>query len=232
MTTAKATTKTPKSPKNKIKSSILPWRFGLFLLLLASMAGFALILPWQQAIMAGFDLAALGFFVTLPPLFACDTATMREHSKENEANRFVALVITTIVMLAVLVSVATVLAGKGRESPLDIAFIVSTLAAAWLFSNTVFALHYAHLFYVADQHGNKAGAKAAKDCGGVDFPLTSEPEYWDFIYFAFTLGMTFQTSDVEITLVHWRRVVTFHCLAAFVFNLGVLAFSINVLSGG
>jgi uncharacterized membrane protein len=44
--------------------------------------------------------------------------------------------------------------------------------------------------------------------------------------------MTFQTSDVDITLVHWRKVVTFHCLAAFVFNLGVLAFSINVLSGG
>lgn len=215
-----------------VKSSFLPWRFGLFLVLLASMAGFALILPWQQALMAGFDVAAFGFFTTLPPLFRSDSAMMRKHSKENEANRLVALIVTTIVMLAVLVSVATILAGKGGESPIDIAFIVTTLAAAWLFSNTVFALHYAHLFYVADKDGNKAGAKEARDCGGVDFPLTSEPRYWDFVYFAYTLGMTFQTSDVEITLVHWRKVVTFHCLAAFVFNLGVLAFSINVLSGG
>ncbi len=215
-----------------VRTAILPWRFGLFLLLLASMAGFALVLPWQQALMAGFDVAAMGFFVTLRPLFRCDTAMMRTHSKENEANRLVALIVTTVVMLAVLVSVATILAGKGVETPLEIGFIVATLIAAWLFSNTVFALHYAHLFYVADQDGKRVGAKAAIDCGGVNFPDTAEPDYWDFVYFAYTLGMTFQTSDVEITLVHWRKVVTFHCLAAFVFNLGVLAFSINVLSGG
>lgn len=226
MATAKATAKTA------VKSSILPWRFGLFLLLLASMAGFALILPWQPAVMAGFDLAALGFFVTLPPLFKCDTAAMRMHSKENDANRLVALIVTSAVMLAVLVSIATILTGKGAEKPLDIIFIIGTLALAWLFSNTVFALHYAHLFYVADPDAKKTGTKAARDSGGVDFPETDEPGYWDFVYFAYTLGMTFQTSDVAVTLVHWRKVSTFHCLVAFVFNLGVLAFTINFLSGG
>jgi uncharacterized membrane protein len=53
--------------------------------------------------------------------------------------------------------------------------------------------------------------------------------YWDFVYFAFTLGMTFQTSDVTITSERIRRIVTIHCLAAFFFNIGVLAFTINVL---
>ena len=63
-------------------------------------------------------------------------------------------------------------------------------------------------------------------------PGTDEPDYWDFVYFAFTLGMTFQTSDVSITDRRIRRVVLGHSLAAFVFNLGVLAFTINVLGGG
>jgi uncharacterized membrane protein len=86
----------------------------------------------------------------------------------------------------------------------------------------VFALHYAHLFYVQNR-------KLRADSGGVAFPKEKEPDYWDFVYFSFTLGMTFQTSDVEIDSGRFRRVVTFHCLAAFVYNLGVLAFTINVL---
>ena len=65
----------------------------------------------------------------------------------------------------------------------------------------------------------------------IRFPLSSEPEYWDFIYFAFTLGMTFQTSDTEITTVGIRRTAILHSLAAFVFNLGVLGFTINLLGG-
>ena len=89
-----------------------------------------------------------------------------------------------------------------------------------MLSNTVYALHYAHLAY-----GDEL------QCKGLSFPGTNEPLYWDFVYFAFTLGMTFQTSDVTISDQRIRRVVTLHCLAAFVFNIGVLAFTINVLGG-
>jgi len=67
--------------------------------------------------------------------------------------------------------------------------------------------------------------------GGIDFPGKDPPVYADFAYFAFTLGMTFQTSDVNVGDKSIRNVVTLHCLAAFVFNLGILAFTINVLGG-
>ena len=67
---------------------------------------------------------------------------------------------------------------------------------------------------------------------GLRFPEDDKPDYWDFIYYAFCLGMTFQTSDVSVTDSRFRRVSTGHCLAAFVFNLGVIAFTINVLGGG
>ena len=63
----------------------------------------------------------------------------------------------------------------------------------------------------------------------LEFPGTTQPLYWDFVYFAFTLGMTFQTSDVAIKDERIRRVVILHSFTAFVFNIGVLAFTINVL---
>ena len=74
--------------------------------------------------------------------------------------------------------------------------------------------------------------EGAEDARGIEFPQTPEPNYWDFIYFATCLGMTFQVSDMYITSSRLRKVVMFHCLAAFVFNLGILAFTINVLGGG
>ena len=98
-----------------------------------------------------------------------------------------------------------------------IGLVVATLALSWLFSNTVYALHYAHIYYIKDDDGEG-------DHKGVAIPNADEPDYWDFLYFAYTLGMTFQTSDVEICSRHIRRVVTFHCLLAFVFNIGVIAF--------
>ena len=69
------------------------------------------------------------------------------------------------------------------------------------------------------------------DFGGIEFPHTAEPSYIEFIYFAFTVGMTFQTSDTVITCTRIRLVVIGHGVAGFVFNIGVLAFTINVLGG-
>jgi uncharacterized membrane protein len=89
----------------------------------------------------------------------------------------------------------------------------------------VYTLHYAHLFYGRDDDGSG-------DAGGLDFPDTKEPDYWDFLYFSYTLGMTFQTSDVTIASRRMRRVALGQSLAAFVFNLGVLAFTINTIGGG
>jgi uncharacterized membrane protein len=180
-------------------------------------------LGWAQGSMAGFDVAAILFFAAISPLLDDRADQMRESAKKNDANRAGLLIITGIVMGVVLASVASELMQDGRPKPWEIVLIVGTLCLAWLFSNVIYALHYAHLFYT--------GAKG-KDAGGVSFPDTKEPNYWDFLYFSTCLGMTFQVSDMNITSGRMRRVVMFHCLAAFVFNLGIIAFSINVLGGG
>ncbi|KTF70739.1 DUF1345 domain-containing protein [Sphingomonas sp. HT-1] len=173
--------------------------------------------------MLAFDLGALLFLALCAPMLRHQSDAMRRSACNNDANRLMLLGITGAVTIIILIAVASELMERHAPQPATLALILGTLALSWTFSNGVYALHYAHLFYTA--------APGGRDSGGLEFPKTPEPNYWDFLYFAFCLGMTFQTSDVTVTSRQMRRVVTLHCLAAFVFNLGVLAFTINVLGG-
>lgn len=181
---------------------------------------------WSTGTMIGFDIAAAVFLVSIVPLLRrADSAAIRASAARNDANRAMLLALTAATSLAILAAVTGELIAKGAVPAPKIALVLTTLALSWLFANTVYALHYAHMFYRRDEeHGG--------DEGGLDFPGCDEPDYSDFLYFAFTLGMTFQTSDVSITDRSLRRTVTVHSLAAFVFNLGIVAFTINVLGGG
>jgi uncharacterized membrane protein len=209
--------------QTRIGDRIAPPRFILFALILVGAAtGLVPVLGMTRGVLTGFDAAALLFIGSLVPLLRQgQAAKMRARAARNDANRAVLLVFCGIVMFVVLVAVGGEL--RGRNSTVTIALVVGTLILAWLFSNIVYALHYAHLYYSADGGG---------DAGGLQFPDTAEPDYWDFLYFSVTLGMTFQTSDVSIASRRMRRVVTGQCLAAFIFNLGVIAFTVNVLGGG
>ena len=205
-----------------IGNKIAPPRFLMFVAIFV--AGLFVAIPplgWGRGTMAAFDVAAAVFLVAISTILRRgEAAQMR---KANDANRTVLLGLTGVTTLVVLVAVAKEL--QGKSDVIAIVLVIVTLVLAWLFSNIVYALHYAHLFY-ADADGD------GKDEGGLDIPNCAEPDYWDFLYFSFTLGMTFQTSDIEITSQRMRMVSLGHCLAAFVFNLGILAFTINTLGGG
>jgi uncharacterized membrane protein len=216
--------------RRHLGSVVAPPRFLAFLgaVAVGVPTGISL-LGWREGMMAGFDLAAILFLLLYLPLLGYRADQMRAAAVRNDANRVLLLVVSAVVVLAVLVSVASELSQKGAPKTGAVSLIVATLALAWFFSNITYALHYAHIFY-SDAAGDADGD--GPDRGGLDFPKTDEPDYWDFIYFAFCLGMCFQTSDVDMTSGTMRRTATAHCLLAFIFNLGVLAFTINVLGGG
>jgi len=212
-----------------IGNRIAPKRFLLFLLLLA--AAFLGIWfglgrhDWADGIATAFDVAALLFLASLAPLVGyADARAMRAHAAENDANRGFVLVLTTLLTVVVMAAISGQAPGAREGEPLAIAKLIGTLLTIWLFANVVYALHYAHVYYARDE-------RTGSDAGGLVFPATAEPAYGDFAYFAFTLGMTFQTSDVEVTAPHVRRVVLLHSFGAFLFNIGVIAFAINVLGG-
>jgi len=214
-----------KPHRKGIGNIIAPPRFLLFIAVTV-VAGW-LLLPRvgpHFGIMLAFDAGAAAFLLSAVPLLGHRASGMRESACRNDANRPMLLLITVIVGVAVFTSIAAELMSGIKSNPWALPAILGTLALSWTFSNTIYALHYAHIFYTAARNG--------ADAGGLEFPDTKEPDYWDFLYFAICLGMTFQTSDVTISSRRLRRVVTAHCLAAFVFNLGILAFTINVLGGG
>lgn len=199
----------------------MPWRYALFGGLCLIAAPLSLLMPWQEAFLIGFDAGALAYFLTLPRLFGQDAAGIRKEAARADPEAKMLLLLTAIVLLVIMVSIATVLVEKQDGDNLAVLLCLATLAVAWCFSNMVYTLHYAHLYY-SDRDGG--------DRKGLQFPQEDKPDYWDFAYFAFTIGMTFQTSDVTISGSHIRRIVTLQSLAAFIFNLGILAFSINILA--
>ena len=97
------------------------------------------------------------------------------------------------------------------------ALAVVTILLSWTFIHAIFTLHYAYVYY-----GERA------DCGGLVFPDDDRPDYWDFVYFAFVIGMTFQVSDVQITSKELRRAVVAHGTVAFLFNVAILALVVNL----
>ena len=201
---------------------IAPARFIAFAVLLVLIGGISVgFVGWRLGFMIGFDVASAVFLLSCYELLDDAPNDMRANARRNDANRPALLALTFVMGLLILTIVASELMEKDHAAPGTIALIVLTLVLAWFFSNTVYTIHYAHLFYTNSEENT--------DVGGLAFPQTSEPNYWDFIYFSFCLGMTFQTSDVEVTNTYMRRAVTFHCLAAFIFNIGILAFSINSL---
>ena len=98
--------------------------------------------------------------------------------------------------------------------------------ASWTLTHTMFALHYAHLYY-----GDDPVRKGAQDRRGLKFPNEPLPDFWDFLYYAFVVGMTCQVSDVQVDSRHMRRLTLSHGVLAFFFNAVILALAVNFIAG-
>jgi uncharacterized membrane protein len=99
----------------------------------------------------------------------------------------------------------------------------TTLVLSWIFVHTMFAIRYAHYFYGDPDEDGQHRA-------GLSFPATQHPDFWDFMYYAFVVGMTCQVSDVQVESREMRRLTLVHGVLAFFFNAGVLALAVNILA--
>lgn len=184
---------------------------------------FTALLPGEEAVIAGFDLAVFAFAASCVPLWRSGNAdVMRMQARRDDAGQFLLLVLSGLISAVVLAALSLLILDKGKLGVGGIALLVMTLIASWTFTNLIFAFHYARLYYLP---------REGKDHEGLDFPGGCTPDFSDFVNFAFVIGMTCQTADITITETAMRRVSTFHGLFAFAFNLGILALSVNVLAG-
>jgi uncharacterized membrane protein len=154
-----------------------------------------------------------------------DPCQMHRRARQQDEG---ALVILTLVVIAALASLGAIVAElsvakdfTGSAKLAHIALAAATIIASWAFTQVMFALHYAHDYYSAVSRGQS---------GGLIFPETTEPDYFDFLYFAAVIGTSGQTADVSISSKAMRRVGLVHCVLAFMFNTSLVALLINVAS--
>lgn len=173
---------------------------------------------WRYGLLSGWMVASAGFlswmWATIWPMDQHHTAS---HARQEDAGRAVIDLIVLSASVVSLLAIGLVLAGSGNRITQALLSVVS-VALAWGVVHTMFATRYARLYY-------------AEPLGGIGFNQDDPPQYSDFAYFAFTVGMTFQVSDTEITTKEIRAVTLRHALLSYLFGAVILAITINLVAG-
>jgi uncharacterized membrane protein len=177
---------------------------------------------WPIAALLGWDVAAIAFALWVwQATHGLDAAATRRAATAQDDSRLAADAVLVAASVVSLVGVALALVRASESAGLAraaiIAVAVVSVIASWFAVHVVFLLRYAHLYY--------------RESGGMEFHSAGDPTYADFAYVAFTVGMTFQVSDTNITSPHIRRTVLRHALLSYVFGIAVIALTINVVAG-
>ena len=161
-------------------------------------------------------------------IMRADAHLTRRRARTYDQAAYIILLLVTNAACASIVAIGFVMGDVKSlafwPKALHVGLSIAALVLSWMLIHTVFAFHYARRYY----------APASLDEGpaaGLRFPGVDEPDYFDFAYYSFVVGMTSQVSDVAVTSAHMRRTTLAHGVLSFLFNIAVLAMSINVLSG-
>lgn len=176
------------------------------------------------------DVYALSYCITSWIVFFARTCTqIRQHAREEDGSRIFVYLVIMLSSFASLFTVLLLISSDDLKDTTPYVYVpvaILGMLLSWMMVHITFAFHYAHLFYDDDEDGN-----SHKHAGGLNFPNENKPDYLDFAYFSFIIGMTFQVSDVEVTSRKLRRMVLLHSLLAFGLNTFVVALTINLIAG-
>ncbi|HUK63209.1 MAG TPA: DUF1345 domain-containing protein [Dongiaceae bacterium] len=177
----------------------------------------AFFIHWQLAILLGWivtaGLMSAWILILVIPLDEEATARVALHEDDSRPAAEIVLLLAAVFSLS---GVATALSGATRDNRVATALIaLVSVSVAWLVVQLLYTLRYAHLYY--------------RDGGGIDFNQEEKPDYRDFMYVSFTLGMTYQVSDTNISSRPIRRTMTNQGLLSYVFGVGVVATMVNVV---
>jgi len=179
---------------------------------------------WRMAtrVLVGWDVGiGLYLVLALRMMGVADVRHIRLRARLQDEGQFTILALTATAALASLGAIVALLgmSGGNEREPTHLLLGVVTILLSWTFTHIMFALHYAHEYY--DENGGQGG--------GLLFPGNlAEPDYWDFVYFSFVIGMTSQVSDVQITCRPIRHTVSVHGIISFIFNVTLLALTVNI----
>jgi len=183
----------------------------------------ALVGPWQLAVLAGFDAWALAQLIWLGvfalPLDAAKTKARARSEDDSKTSAFLAIITAALISLVgVIVALVKAQHVAHAQEVLLTSVAIATVVLAWATVHAVYVLRYADLYYNGEP-------------GGIDFPGDEPPDYRDFAYLGFTVGMTYQVSDTNIQSRDIRRTITRHALISYLFGTTIIGVTINVMAG-
>ncbi len=182
--------------------------------------------PATRALLAWNAGAVLHLALALQMGMRSSQAQMQRRALRQDDGRLLVLALVVVAAVAVILAIGSQLAAvkdlHGALKTWHLALAALTVMTSWLFTQTLFALHYAHDFYLA---------RSRQRPDPLAFPGTHDPGYGDFFYFACSIGTSGQTSDVAFSGAELRPVGALHCMLAFFFNTVVLALTINIAAG-
>ena len=174
---------------------------------------------WRYGFLLGWVAAAVTFLMRLwIALWPMDAQETRGHAAREDPRKPLADVVMIAAALVSLAAVGLMLTGSTGGRDLQAALSVCSVALAWGVVHTVFMTRYAEIYY-------------DEEPGGVDFGDGQPPAYSDFAYLAFTVGMTFQVSDTQVTGPTLRKAVLRQALLSYVFGAVIIATLINLIAG-
>ena len=214
--------------------AIVRWRAPHYLAIAVVLAvGVSLLLqhwfPWRQLLLVSWDIGSLcylgfGWFV----IARTDETQTRLRAQRYDPSGYIIFLLviaaasTSFIAIGFLVGDIKDLTFWPRAERLTLS--IAALFLSWVLIHTVFAFHYARLYYSLPDGGPEHHR-------GLSFPDDDEPDYLDFAYYSFVVGMTSQVSDVAVLSRQMRRLTMFHGVLSFVYNIAILAMSINIIGG-
>lgn len=183
----------------------------------------------QTRVLVSWDLGALLYLGLAWALMARSDANMtRDHARSQDQSGYVIFLFVVSAACAGIVAIGFIVSTlKGLAfwpRAWHLALSIGALISSWLLIQTVFAFHYARRYYENHRCGKTSEA------GGLSFPGQQAPDYLDFAYYSFVVGMTSQVSDVSTSTRSMRRLTLIHGVLAFIFNIAIVAMSINIIA--
>ncbi len=190
-------------------------------------------LQWRERFIVAWDIGTTTALVAIfVGLHRAPLSAIKNNALRQDSGKWAVLVLTLMAATASLVVIASEvpklkgLAGLALTA--HVVFVVYTIIVSWAFIHAVFAIYYAHEYYM---DADLADPKLSPDGKPLLFPGKAMPGYSDFLYFSFVLGMTFQVSDVQVADPKLRRIVLWHGVSSFLYSTGILALAINLVAG-
>jgi uncharacterized membrane protein len=184
--------------------------------------------------LVAWNVAIVAYLVLVGFMMARSThESMRRRARGLDEGRYTVLVLAMVAALSSLAAIVFELfnlrSAAGGVVAVHVGLSVATIVTSWSFVHVIFTEHYAHAFYASEVSvsDDKEGVESPKRAG-LHFPGQVRPDYLDFLYFSFTIGVANQTADTEVVSRDMRALVLIHSIISYFFNTIILALTINI----